>query len=437
MKLAITVLFGLAVCTMVPDQTSDFGDAPAPYPTTLTEEGARHLAGGPVLGSVRDAESNGLHSVAADADDNAGIDDEDGVSFGVVRVGALDAEVTVSVTDAPAGAKLDAWVDFNADGCWGGPGERIAGGVTVSNGPNAMHFDVPGWALDGTNFARFRLSTAGDLGVAGAALDGEVEDHALWIRPSSPGTGAFRSHTISMAADGADCVFAVDMEGDGDMDVLSASWLHDTIAWYEHIGTVSTATAAEHGAISPSGSVYVADGGSVHFTVSPDVYYRVADVATNGVSVGAVTVFVWSSVTAAGSIHATFAPDLAALGTPHWWLAGHGLTNGGLTFDQAEVSNPDRDPFATDKEYLADTDPTDPASHFCIRAISNNSAVMLYFNSSSNRLYTMIAASNLLDDSWTNVPGAGPRKGVGGADSMQDTNAPSRRTFYRLSVELP
>jgi outer membrane protein OmpA-like peptidoglycan-associated protein len=39
---------------------------------------------------------------------------------------------------------------------------------------------------------------------------------------------------ISTAADGADCVYAADMDKDGDIDVLSASWYDNKIAWYEN-----------------------------------------------------------------------------------------------------------------------------------------------------------------------------------------------------------
>ena len=53
-------------------------------------------------------------------------DDEDGVTFGTIRVGQLGASVVVNVQNAPGTAKLDAWIDFNGDGCWGGPFERIA-----------------------------------------------------------------------------------------------------------------------------------------------------------------------------------------------------------------------------------------------------------------------------------------------------------------------
>ena len=35
-------------------------------------------------------------------------------------------------------------------------------------------------------------------------------------------------------ADGASSAFAIDLDGDGDIDVLSASWYDDKIAWYEN-----------------------------------------------------------------------------------------------------------------------------------------------------------------------------------------------------------
>ena len=169
---------------------------------------------------------------SADGDDNAGVpDDEDGVSFGTVQVGQLGASVTVTVSNAASGARLDAWLDFNGDGSWGGPLEQIADNVLVVNGSNVLTFDVPSTAADGTAIARFRLSTAGNLGVRGTATDGEVEDHTVTISPPTMASGLFGNPNTISTADGAGSVFAADVDGDGDTDVLSASFVrrHDRL----------------------------------------------------------------------------------------------------------------------------------------------------------------------------------------------------------------
>ena len=53
------------------------------------------------------------------------------------------------------------------------------------------------------------------------------------------GQPSFTAATITSSADGAYSVYAVDLDGDGDMDVLSASSLDDKIAWYENDGSES------------------------------------------------------------------------------------------------------------------------------------------------------------------------------------------------------
>ena len=221
--------------------TSDFGDAPYPYPTTLAENGARHEATGPMLGTNRDSETDGVHSANANTDDLGGSpNDEDGVTFGTIRVGALGATATVVVSNAPSGAKLDAWIDFNHDGNWGGPQEHISDNVAVVNGSNTITFDVPSEAVSGITFARFRLRTAGNLGSEGTAADGEVEDDAVTIIPPVASGGVFHDeHVITTATDGAQMALAADLDGDGDLDVVSVSSWDDKIAWYENNGSQS------------------------------------------------------------------------------------------------------------------------------------------------------------------------------------------------------
>ena len=106
----------------------DFGDAPDPYPTRSEDNGAVHAATGLTLGATRDGEPNGTPSAGADSDGA----DEDGVTFGTIQVGGLDQVLTVNVQGAAG--KLDAWIDFDGDGNWGGPGEQIFSARDVAVG---------------------------------------------------------------------------------------------------------------------------------------------------------------------------------------------------------------------------------------------------------------------------------------------------------------
>ena len=67
-----------------------------------------------------------------------------------------------------------------------------------------------------------------------------------------------------------------------------------------------TATAGANGSISPNGAVTVNHGGSQQFTITPNVGYRIADVRVDGSSVGAVSSYTFSNVTAGHTITANF-----------------------------------------------------------------------------------------------------------------------------------
>ena len=67
-----------------------------------------------------------------------------------------------------------------------------------------------------------------------------------------------------------------------------------------------TATAGANGSISPNGAVTVNHGGSQQFTITPNGGYRIADVRVDGSSVGAVSSYTFSNVTAGHTITANF-----------------------------------------------------------------------------------------------------------------------------------
>jgi hypothetical protein len=73
----------------------------------------------------------------------------------------------------------------------------------------------------------------GDLDVLSASYD---DDKIAWYE-NTDGGGTFGSQQVlSTLANGAFSVFAADVDGDGDLDVLSASFSDDKIAWYENRG---------------------------------------------------------------------------------------------------------------------------------------------------------------------------------------------------------
>ena len=70
---------------------------------------------------------------------------------------------------------------------------------------------------------------------------------------------------------------------------------------------IITATAGEHGAIAPEGTITVPKGKDQTFTITPDSGYHIKDVLVNGKSVGAVSTYTFENVEKNHEIHATFA----------------------------------------------------------------------------------------------------------------------------------
>jgi hypothetical protein len=77
----------------------------------------------------------------------------------------------------------------------------------------------------------------GDMDVLSASED---DSKIAWYE--NDGNENFTPHTITTSTSRANSVYAEDMDGDGDMDVLSASFLIDPIEWYENDGNENFTT---------------------------------------------------------------------------------------------------------------------------------------------------------------------------------------------------
>ena len=78
------------------------------------------------------------------------------------------------------------------------------------------------------------LDGDGDLDAVSASA---FDDTIAWYQNDGSNPPSFltiATTTISTTADGARAVFVADMDGDGDLDVVSASETDDKIAWYKN-----------------------------------------------------------------------------------------------------------------------------------------------------------------------------------------------------------
>ncbi|HNO80432.1 MAG TPA: FG-GAP-like repeat-containing protein [Phycisphaerae bacterium] len=127
----------------------------------------------------------------------------------------LDGDGDFDVISASGNDDKIAWYE-NVDGLGTfGPQQVI---TTTANFTNSV------FAAD--------LDGDGDVDALSASF---LDDKIAWYENVN-GLGTFGpQQVISTAADGARSVFAADLDSDGDLDVASASYLDDKIAWYENI----------------------------------------------------------------------------------------------------------------------------------------------------------------------------------------------------------
>ena len=98
----------------------------------------------------------------------------------------------------------------------------------------------------------------GDLDIVSAST---WDDTIAWYENSGGATPTFTASNIATNADGAEHVFVADMDDDGDMDILSASSEDDTIAWYENNGAANPSWSSSNIATNADGAncVFAAD----------------------------------------------------------------------------------------------------------------------------------------------------------------------------------
>jgi len=123
-------------------------------------------------------------------------------------------------------------------------GDGVTDGVEVAGGTNPNLSSATPGLFSGQGVVSSSASLATSVFAADMDDDGDVDllsasyndNKIAWYENDGASPPGWTARTISTSADGAESVFAADVDGDGDVDALSASFLDNTIAWYENDG---------------------------------------------------------------------------------------------------------------------------------------------------------------------------------------------------------
>jgi len=123
----------------------------------------------------------------------------------------------------------------------------------------------------------------------------------------------------------------------------------------------------------------------------------------------------------------TLAFDEQPQGTPNWWLNHHGVTEG----------HDPGDGVAAWRKYVMDTDPTVEGDYLRITAVSYAATRtdVAFIPASTRRYYTLTRREDLTEGGWSNVAGQVHIQGIGGEQTLGDTNA-ATSAFYSVEVSV-
>ncbi len=149
--------------------TTDFGDAPDSFGTTLYSNGARHGNSNNYLGNSISYEHTAKVYPAVDQDD--------GLVFLTPLIAGLDSLLQVQATGS---GYLSIWGDWNRDGVFA-TNEKLLSDKYMSDATETFLVQSPFDALNGFTWLRARFSSTQGIVSSGGVSDGEVEDYRILV----------------------------------------------------------------------------------------------------------------------------------------------------------------------------------------------------------------------------------------------------------------
>ncbi len=149
--------------------TTDYGDAPDSYGTTLFSNGARHGLSDIYLGNGITREHNANVYPKTDSDD--------GIIFLTPLLVGRDSLIQVQATGA---GYLNIWGDWNRDGEFSAD-EKLISDKYMDNASEVFLVNTPTNALNGFTWTRARFTSLSNIVASGGVPDGEVEDYRVLV----------------------------------------------------------------------------------------------------------------------------------------------------------------------------------------------------------------------------------------------------------------
>jgi hypothetical protein len=295
--------------------------------------------------------------------------------------------------------------------------------VQTSHAPVRVNFSVNAYDSDGVVSNIEWFLTGYDYGRANPTFSGVATN----VSYAYPGPGVYTSR-----------VEVVD-------NYKARTWQEAVVTVTAPTACTVTASAGVGGSIAPAGDIVVPFGATNSFISTPASWYHLGAVVVDGTNAGTPVVYGFTNLLVDHVIVANFVQDLAPGETPYWWMAQYpGLTNGGLSLDEAETNDADSDRLTTRQEYIAGTDPTNPASAFLLNIIMSNGLPYVVMSTImpgiqygvTNRYYTIECTTNLMGGAWGVVAGCSNVSASAGP-LIAYTNMPgSTNSYFRCKAWL-